>query len=172
MTLTVFADLTVAVGVGMVLAALLFIHRVAETTTVTAVTDEYVARDTRTACRARRSRRTSRSSGSMARSCSEPPTSCASSPSTSTCCRTIVILRLRNMTALDGTGLHAIEQLADAMHASGRHLLLCGARRQPATVMARAGFHEHVGDANICAHVEDALRRARELHAMTQQEVG
>jgi len=39
-TLTVFADLTVAVGVGMVLAALLFIRRVADTTTVSAVTDE------------------------------------------------------------------------------------------------------------------------------------
>src|SRR3954464_1346339 len=40
--LTVFADLTVAVGVGMILAALLFIRRVAETTTVSAVTDDYV----------------------------------------------------------------------------------------------------------------------------------
>ena len=40
--LTVFADLTQAVGVGMVCAALLFIKRVAETTTVTAVTDDYV----------------------------------------------------------------------------------------------------------------------------------
>ena len=40
--MTVFADLTVAVGVGMVLAALLFIQRVADTTTVTAVTDDYV----------------------------------------------------------------------------------------------------------------------------------
>jgi SulP family sulfate permease len=40
--LTVFADLTVAVEVGMVLAALLFIRRVAETTTVAAVTDEYI----------------------------------------------------------------------------------------------------------------------------------
>ena len=42
-----FADLTVAVEVGMMLAALLFIRRVAETTTVTAVTDEYVRRGTR-----------------------------------------------------------------------------------------------------------------------------
>src|SRR4029079_11603931 len=40
--LTVFADLTVAVGVGMVCAALLYIKRVADTTTVTAVTDDYV----------------------------------------------------------------------------------------------------------------------------------
>jgi SulP family sulfate permease len=38
----------------------------------------------------------------------------------------IVILRLRNMTALDATGLHAFEALAAALQASGRSLLLCG----------------------------------------------
>ena len=41
-SLTVFADLTVAVGVGMALAALLYIYRIAETTTVAPVTDEYI----------------------------------------------------------------------------------------------------------------------------------
>ena len=44
--LTVFADLTVAVEVGMVLAALLYIRRVAATTTVQRVTPEYIARGT------------------------------------------------------------------------------------------------------------------------------
>ena len=76
------------------------------------------------------------------------------------------------MTALDGTGLHAIEELADALHASDRHLLLCGARRQPASVMARAGFHEHVGAENVCAHLEDALQRARDLHRVARGDVG
>jgi len=40
--LTVFADLTVAVGVGLALAALLYIYRIADTTTVAPVTDEYI----------------------------------------------------------------------------------------------------------------------------------
>ena len=39
----------------------------------------------------------------------------------------IVILRLRNMTALDATGLRALEDLADALHASGR-TCCCAAR--------------------------------------------
>jgi SulP family sulfate permease len=81
----------------------------------------------------------------------------------------VVILRLRNMTALDATGLRAIEELAQAMRQSGRHLLLCGARHQPAELIARADFHRHVGDENICAHIQDALRRARDIH---QQELG
>jgi SulP family sulfate permease len=77
----------------------------------------------------------------------------------------IVILRLRNMTALDATGLRAFEELAEALHQSGRNLLLCGARHQPARLIARADFHRHIGDANVCPNVTEALRRARELHA-------
>jgi sulfate permease, SulP family len=175
LTLTVFADLTVAVGVGMVLAALLFIHRVAETTTVTAVTDEYVREGHAHSLQDKAIPpyvRIFRIHGPFLFGATEKLRVVTDHLDA---LPEIVILRLRNMNALDGTGLHAIEQLADAMHASGRHLLLCGARRQPAMVMARAGFHDHVGDANICAHVEDALRRAQalhELHAMAHREVG
>jgi SulP family sulfate permease len=68
------------------------------------------------------------------------------------------------MTALDATGLRAIEELAEAMHKSGRCLILCGARHQPARLIARADFHRHVGDANICAHLHDALERAIAVH--------
>ena len=39
----------------------------------------------------------------------------------------IVILRLRNMTAIDASGLHALETLSDRLHRSGRTLILCGA---------------------------------------------
>ncbi len=44
----------------------------------------------------------------------------------------IVILRLRNMTAIDATSLGEIRELADRLHASGRLLLLCRAREQSA----------------------------------------
>ena len=76
----------------------------------------------------------------------------------------IVVLRLRNMTALDATGLRAIEELAEELHQSGRQLILCGARHQPSELIARADFHRRVGDANICANIRDALERARALH--------
>ena len=68
------------------------------------------------------------------------------------------------MTALDATGLRAFEDLAQALQQSGRQLLLCGARHQPAGLIARADFHRHIGGANICANVADALRRARDIH--------
>jgi sulfate permease, SulP family len=75
-----------------------------------------------------------------------------------------VILRLRYMTAIDGTGLRALEDLADQLRASGRTLIVCGAHDQPAAVMAQARFHAHLGDENICPDITAALRRAAQVY--------
>ena len=75
----------------------------------------------------------------------------------------IVILRLRNMTAIDATGLHALEQLNDRLKNSGRTLLMCGARHQPAQLLAQVEFVDHVGQENILPHVQAALLRAHEI---------
>jgi SulP family sulfate permease len=162
--LTVFADLTVAVEVGMVVAALLFIRRVAETTTVAAVTDDYM-RDSIGHSLHNHALpsyvRVYRIHGPFLFGATDKlrmvEDSLGSLPH-------IVILRLRNMTALDATGLQAFEELADVLKQSGRSLILCGARDQPARVMQRTDFHRHVGEANICANIAAALERARQLH--------
>ena len=57
----------------------------------------------------------------------------------------VVILRLRNTTAIDATGLSAIADLADALRASHRTLIVCGAPAQPAALMHRAEFEGHLG---------------------------
>ena len=163
--LTVFADLTVAVGVGMVLAALLFIHRVADTTTVSAVTDDYVREGHEHILQNKTIPsyvRIFRIHGPFLFGATEKLRPVMDDVHQ---LPEIVVLRLRNMTALDATGLKAFEDLAEALHASGRHLLLCGARHQPAHLIARADFRRHVGDENICAHVQAALERARDIHA-------
>ena len=77
----------------------------------------------------------------------------------------MVVLRLRNMTAIDGTGLHALESFAALLQKSGRTLLLCGMRDQPARMMERAEFHEHMGDENLLPSLEAALVRARTILA-------
>jgi SulP family sulfate permease len=163
-SLTVFADLTVAVGVGMVCAALLFIKRVADTTTVTPVTDDYV-REGEAHILQNKSIppyvKVYRIHGPFLFGATDKLQAIADHLDL---LPQIVVLRLRNMTALDATGLRAFEELAAALHASGRHLLLCGARRQPASLIARADFHRHIGDENICAHIDEALRRARTIH--------
>jgi SulP family sulfate permease len=160
-TLTVFADLTVAVEAGMVLAALLYIRRVTSTTTVARVTPEYIARGRAHSLQLHNIPENVaiyRIHGpflfgatdkliELERDVPQLPK--------------VVILRLRNMTAIDGTGLHALEHFADVLHASGRTLILCGMRDQPARMMERAEFHQHIGDENLAPTIEGALTRAR-----------
>jgi SulP family sulfate permease len=75
----------------------------------------------------------------------------------------IVILRLRNMTAIDATGLRAIQDIAEWLQQRGRVLLLCGALPQPARLLEQAEFHRRVGAENILPDVDAALARARAL---------
>jgi len=77
----------------------------------------------------------------------------------------IVIIRLRNMTAIDATGIAALEELAAQLQAGGRTMLVCGARPQPAALMQEAGFERHVGGENICENINQALKRAAEIHS-------
>jgi len=56
----------------------------------------------------------------------------------------IVIVRLRNMTAIDATGLFALEEIAKQLHATKRTLILCGAREQPAKMIHQGEFEEVV----------------------------
>ncbi len=168
--LTVFADLTQAVGVGMVCAALLFIKRVADTTTVTTVTDDYIREGHVHILQGHTIPgyvRIVRIHGPFLFGATDKLRPLLEHVAT---LPPIVILRLRNMTALDATGLRAFEELAQALRTSGRYLVLCGARHQPASLIARADFHRHIGDANICGNVTEALDRARVLHGSDQGE--
>jgi SulP family sulfate permease len=163
--LTVLADLTVAVEVGMVLAALLYIHRISQTTTVALVTEEYI-RDGRSHVLQDKQvpwyvailrihgpflfGTTEKLAEATANLGAFPP---------------VVIVRLRNMTAIDATGLHALEVFANRLRKSGRTLLLCGARDQPAQFLRQADFVTHVGRENVLPNVESALKRAGEVNA-------
>jgi SulP family sulfate permease len=162
-SLTVFADLTVAVAVGLTLAALLYIYRVAETTTVTPVTDDYIRDGLPHALQGRIIPpyvTLLRIHGPFLFGTTEKLVEAtanleAFSP--------IVILRLRNMTAIDATGIHAIESFAKRLRASGRTLLLCGAMQQPSRLLLQPRFLDHVGRENIMPNIQAALDRAREL---------
>lgn len=162
-TLTVLADLTVAVEVGMVMAALLFIRRVSSTTTVSRVTEEYIEAGLPHVLQGKTIPdyaaifrihgpflfgSTDKLHDILLQADSLPP---------------VVILRCRNMTAVDGTGLSAIEELAEDLRAKGKTLVICGAPAQPANAMRKAEFHERLGPANICDSVQDALDRAAEI---------
>jgi SulP family sulfate permease len=163
--LTVFADLTVAVEVGMILAALLYIRRVSGTTTVTMVTPEYVEAGREHSLQDKEIPpyvSIFRIHGPFLFGVTDKINVITNAMDELT---PIIIIRLRNMTAIDATGMRALEDLAEQLHESGRTLILCGARPQPAALMRAAGFDKHVGVENFCPHVQAALERATELHA-------
>ena len=164
LTLTVVADLTFAVEVGMVLAALMFIRKVSRTTTVTRVTRDYVE-DSRVHVLQGKDipeyATVFRIHGPFLFGATDKFAELLDTLDT---LPPIVILRLRNMSAIDATGLGAIRDLADQLHDSGRSLLLCGAREQPAKLLHQAEFERHVGAENIVPSIEDALERAAEVY--------
>jgi SulP family sulfate permease len=161
--LTVLADLTLAVEVGMALAALLYIHRISQTTTVATVTPEYIE-----------------SGRAHILQDKEVPAyvtilrihgpflfgttdKLAEETEDLNKFASVVVLRVRNMTAIDATGLHALEVFSDRLGKAGRTLLVCGAREQPARMLDQAEFVRRIGKENILPDVQAALTRAMEV---------
>src|SRR5260370_18876477 len=161
---TVFADLTVAEEAGMILAVLVFINKVTQTIRGSEVTEEYV-REGHVPILQHKVipayvsifrihgpflfGATDKIDEITTRLSSLPP---------------ILILRLRNMTAIDSTGLQALESLADQVHESGRELILCGATEQPSRLMHQEQFQQHIGPDNMCNSIAKALSRARTVY--------
>ncbi len=163
--LTVLVDLTVAVQVGMVLAAVLFIKRISETTQITAVDESTETEGSHHSLVGKRIPQgvlvyrvfgafffgaADKLETALKRARQEPD---------------ILILRMRKVLAMDATGLNALEDLYEKLHAKGKHLILSGPHTQPLFAMDRAGFLDRLGRENVCAHIDAALERAREILA-------
>jgi SulP family sulfate permease len=163
--LTVFADLTVAVEAGMILAALVYIQKVTQTTTVTRVTEQYLKDGYVHILQHKEIPpyvAIFRIHGPFLFGATDKIDEIISQiPELPH----IVVIRLRNMTALDATGLQALENLVAQVRASGRAIVFCGARQQPQQMIKDAEFHECVGNENICENVTVGLERARSIWA-------
>ncbi len=161
--LTVFADLTIAVQAGMILAALLYISRVTKTTTVREVTADYLEAgrdhllqfaDVPDGVAIFRIHgpfmfgATDKIEEILDRVDTLPP---------------VIIIRLRNMTVIDATGVQALSELFQELTAGGHSVLFCGTREQPRKTLERAGFVQLVGEDNICRNVRVAMERAHEI---------
>jgi SulP family sulfate permease len=161
--LTVMADLTVAVEAGMILAMLMFIRKVSSTTTVATVSPEDLEDSRLHELRDRLPPYVTvfRVYGPLLFGATDklhpiadrvdelPP---------------IVILKLRHMTAIDATGLRALEETAARLREAGRHLIVCGAQPQPAALIARSDFERHVGRGNVCGNTSAALQRGAVIY--------
>jgi sulfate permease, SulP family len=75
----------------------------------------------------------------------------------------VLVLRMRDVLALDATGLDALEDLYEKLKIKRKHLILCGPHSQPLFALTRSGLIERLGEENICGDMEHSLARAREI---------
>ena len=162
--LTVVADLTVAVEVGMMLAALLYIYQVSRTTVVAPLTAEaiekakaHIVQDHNIPTYVSMFH----VQGPLLFGAAEKLNVLAAAIDK---LQPVVVLRLRYMTAIDATGLHAIEQFYEKLHESGRTLLLCGVRGAPKKFIYTSPLPRIMGARNILPNIRSALHRAEVVH--------
>ncbi|MGE9293590.1 MAG: SulP family inorganic anion transporter, partial [Puniceicoccales bacterium] len=161
--LTVLFDLTLAVEVGMILAAILFIKRVADTSQITPVdasTDtegpqhSLLGKDIPDEVQVFRILGpfffgvADRLETALKRAQREPK---------------VVILRMRKVTAMDATGLNALENLYEKLRKKNRQLVISALQPQPHKALKKSGLLARIGEENICPDIDAALARAQTL---------
>jgi len=164
--LTVFVDLTVAIEIGMVLAAFLFMRRMAEVTNISVLTHEFhdPADDFEHDPNAVRRRvipegvQVYEITGPFffgaAEMFKDRVGRIAGKPK-------VLILRLRHVPAIDSTGLHALRDVIRRSEREGTLVLLSDVHAQPVVALERSGVYDELGEENIHGNIDDALNRAR-----------
>lgn len=164
--LTVLFDLTVAVEVGMVLAAFSFIKRVADTTKIHQLTGEEAAaggQGHEPVADVPPRVMIYRVFGALLFGSAEKLESIIRRSGGDT---RVVILHMAAVTAMDATALNRIENLHEKLRRHGKHLVLSGPHTQPYFLMEKAGFFDALGRDNIGADLVAAVARARQLVAV------
>ena len=164
--LTIIFDLTIAIQIGMILAVLLFMRRMAMVTNVGIITRELKDEEEKVDVNSIQNKKVPDGVevfeingpfffGAVSkfrdavRIVENPPK--------------IIIIRMRDVPAIDSTGIHALEQLLKETKKHGTHLVLSGVHTQPLMALANAEFISKIGEENIHGNIDDALDRAREI---------
>jgi len=163
--LTVLVDLTVALQVGMVLAAFLFMRRMAEVTNVSVVAREM--QDAPDALDPNAAARRDIPEGVVVYEVNGPFFFGAADRFRDTLGQVgrqprVLIVRMRSVPAMDSTGLRALTDVWDKNRAAGTLMLLSDVHAQPMMALARSGLLDRIGDDNLFGNLDDALNRARE----------
>ena len=161
--LTVAVDLTVAVEVGMVLAAILFIKRSSETMQIMAVDESTETEGSHHSLIGKEVPKgvmVYRMMGAFFFGAVDKLESVLNREKQQP---EVFILRMRKVIAMDATGLNALEDLYGKLRRKGKHLILSAPHTNPIMVMEKSGFIERLGPENVCPHIDAALDRAREI---------
>ena len=75
----------------------------------------------------------------------------------------VLVIRMRSVSAIDATAMHSLEQLFEDCEKRGIKMVLSHVNEQPMKVILKSGFEQKVGKENFCPHIDKALERAAEL---------
>ncbi len=158
--LTVIFDLVVAIEVGMILAAMLFMKRMSEETTVKGweYTDSENDIDSLDLKSVPKNVRVYEISGPLFFGAADKILDITFKEYTS-----CLVLRMRAVSAIDTTAMNSLEQLYKKCKDKGVVLVLSHVNEQPLHAMQKSGFYAKVGSENFCPHIDDALKRASEI---------
>ena len=158
--LTVVFDLVVAIEVGMILAAMLFMKRMSEETTVKGweYVDSENDMDSIDLKAVPKNVRVYEISGPLFFGAADKILDITFKEYTS-----CLVLRMRAVSAIDATAMNSLEQLYKKCQSKNIALVLSHVNEQPLHAMQKSGFYEKVGAENFCAHIDDALVRANEI---------
>ena len=159
--LTVVFDLVVAIGVGMVMAALLFMKRMADVTEAHAwvdVDDEDTDPDNILLKKIPKNTRVFEINGPMFFAATDKYKYVLSDKDIDVLC-----IRMRNVPAIDATGVEALMRIVKRCERHNVKVVFSHVNEQPMKVMRKAGFVERVGEQNFCDHIDTALQRAEEI---------
>ncbi len=158
--LTVIFDLVVAIEVGILLAAVLFMKRMSDVTQVEGwkEVDEENDPDSISLRQIPEHVLVYEISGPMFFAAAGKILQIAFKPDTK-----VLVLRMRSVNAIDATAMHNLEQLWEDCEKKGISIVLSHVNEQPMTVIRKAGYDARIGEGNFCPHIDDALHRAEEL---------
>jgi sulfate permease, SulP family len=173
--LTVVVDLTVAIEVGIVLAAFLFMRRMAEVTNISVLTHELTDPVDDFEQDPNAVRRRIIPEGVQVYEITGPFFFGAAEMFKDRVGRIagkpkVLILRLRHVPAIDSTGLHALRELVQRSRKEGTLVILSDVHAQPVVALERGGLYDELGEENIHGNIDDALNRARRALGMAPVE--
>lgn len=164
--LTVIFDLTVAIEVGLVIACLLFMRRVAETTEISVITDEINPNEELDIAVNEESLMVPKGvevyeiNGpyffGIANKFEEQMVQLGDRPK-------VRIIRMRKVPFIDSTGIHNLTNLCKMSKKERVTIVLSGVNEKVHHVLEKSGFYELLGEENICENINVAIDRANQI---------
>jgi SulP family sulfate permease len=160
--LTVVFDLVVAIEVGILLAAILFMKRMSDVTEVEGwkYVDDEDDPDSISLRVVPKHTLVYEISGPMFFAAADKILKIAVHEDTK-----CLVLRMRSVSAIDATAMHSLEELYNKYEKKGIKIVLSHVNEQPKLVMDKSGFSEKIGAENFCSHIDEALERAVAIDA-------